>query len=112
MNASRRESHNDPHRNERDYPHIVEVMVPPASKLATLEAAWAWHQTYNAMHEWHRTRFLESRTGHGRTEEQNREFVCFVRFCFKDPRDAEGFKARFGGCLVAPKRSRRGASRA
>jgi hypothetical protein len=112
LNVSRRDSYNDPHRNERDYPHIVEVMVPPASKLATFEASAAWHQTHNDMLDWHYKRFLKDRRGHGRTEEQNREFVCFIRFCFKDPRDAEDFKARFGGCLVAPRHTCRGASRA
>jgi fructose-1,6-bisphosphatase len=101
MNASRRENHNDPRRNERDYPYIVEVMVSPASKLASFNASAAWHQLYNDMHDWHRTRFLEYRSGRGRTEEQNREFVCYVRFCFKERRDAEDFKERFSGALVA-----------
>jgi hypothetical protein len=95
MNASRRERYDDPRRNERDYPHIVEIQVPPVVGLQNLQEIAAWH----------RTRFLETRHGHGRTEEQNREFVCFIRFCFKDPRDAEDFSAKFGGVIV-PARSR------
>jgi hypothetical protein len=103
MNASRRESYDDPRRNERDYPHIVEIMIPPASKLTTFEEQSAWHQIHNDMHNWHRARFLQSRSGFRRTEEQNREFVCFIRFCFKEARDAEDFRIAFGGCLAAPR---------
>jgi hypothetical protein len=102
MNASRREQYDDPRRNERDYPHIVEVRVPPVVGLQNLQEVTTWHQT----------RFLQTRSGHGRVAEENREFVCYVRFCFKDPRDAEDFKAAFGGQSVAPKHKRRGASRA
>jgi hypothetical protein len=102
MNASRRELYDDPRRNERDYPYIVEVRVPSVVGLRNLPEMAAWH----------RTRFLETRHGHGRTEEENREFVCFIRFCFKDSRDAEDFKTTFGGQPAAPRSARRGASRA
>jgi hypothetical protein len=102
MNASRRERYDDPRRNERDFPHIVELRVPPVAGLQNLPEIAAWH----------RSRFLETKSGYGRTEEENREFVCYVRFCFKDPRDAEDFKAVFGGQSATPRHAQRGAFRA
>jgi hypothetical protein len=93
MNATRRQLYDDPRRNERDCPYIVRIPLTPAVGLG--------HATSMAIVEWHKTRFLQSRRGHGD-----------AAWCFKDQRDAEDFKARFGGCLVAPKRSHRPASRA
>src|SRR5687768_4361315 len=53
------------------------------------------------MQDWHRTRFLESRRGHGRTEVQGQEILSYIRWCFKDARDAEEFKAAFGGVIAS-----------
>jgi hypothetical protein len=93
MNATRRQRYDDPRRNEQDYPHIVEMRVPSRGLGRRLDD----------MHDWHRARFLESRRGHGRSEAQAQEIVSYIRWCFKDPRDAEDFKAAFGGLMVAPK---------
>ena len=90
MNASRRSLYDDPRRNEQDYPHIVEMPVPEGGLGRRLDA----------MHEWHRVRFLESRSGHGGW----RDGVWYKRWCFKEPRDAQDFKAAFGGAIVPPKR--------
>lgn len=92
MNA-RRQLYDDPRRNERDLPHIVELPVPEGG----------FRDQLAAMHDWHRKRFLQSRSGHGGC----RDGVWYVRYCFKEPRDAADFKAAFGGQMVAPPRSRR-----
>ena len=102
MNATRRQRYDDPRRNEQEYPHIVEMRVPGGGLGRRLDD----------MHEWHRARFLESRSGHGRTASEGFEIVSYIRWCFKDPRDAEDFKAAFSGAIVPPKRSRDGASTA
>lgn len=93
MNAARRQIYDDPRRNERDYPHIVEMRIPPGGLGNRL----------NDMHQWHHNHFLESRSGHGRTASEGFEIVTFIRWCFKDPRDAEDFKGSFGGEIVQPK---------
>lgn len=96
MNATRRGLYDDPRQNEQHYPHIVEMPVPGGGLGRRLDE----------MHGWHRGRFLESRSGHGRTEVTT-EIVSYIRWCFKDARDAEDFKAAFGGEIVPPKRGRR-----
>jgi len=70
-------------QNEREFPHIVELQVPPNGFGAQLDA----------MYEFHRKRDLEARRGRGeRREERN-----FVRWCFANRSDAEAFAKTFGG---------------
>jgi hypothetical protein len=70
-------------QNERDYPHIVELAVPPNGFGAALDA----------MYEFHRTRGLTDRRGRG----VRRDGQDFVRWCFANPADAEDFAKVFGG---------------
>ena len=73
--------------NERDFPHLVEMPVPPGG----------FGRHLDAMHDWYRTRGIESRSGRGRYEEGQH----FVRWCFADAATADAFKADFGGDRVA-----------
>lgn len=84
MNA-RRGLYDDPRHNERAYPYMVDIAVPEGGLGKRLDG----------MHDWHRARFLESRSGRGGC----RDGTWFVRWCFKDQRDAEDFMAAFGGTL-------------
>jgi hypothetical protein len=84
-----------PRRNEQERPHMVEIQVPGDGLGDRL----------NDMHDWHKARLLEARRGHGRTDVEDREIVSYMRWCFKDPQDAEDFRLAFGGALVTPERS-------
>src|SRR5215813_10430131 len=71
------------HMNERDFPHIIELELPPGGfRSQSLD--------FDAFH---RERSILIRRGRGRHEgEQFR-----VRFCFPDAATAEAFQQRFGG---------------
>ena len=88
---------NAPRRNEQEHPHIVEIRVPGAGLGARL----------NDMHDWHAGRLLEARRGHSRTAVEGGEVVSYIRWCFKQPKDAKDFRVAFGGALVTPERSRK-----
>lgn len=90
MNATRRDQYDDPRRNERDLAYIVELPVP--------EGGFGFR--LHDILDWHRTRFMEPRRGYGHYAEG----VWYVRWCFREARDADDFKVRFGGALVAPRR--------
>ena len=82
------------HQNERDFPHIVELALPPGgfrSQLSEFEA-------------FHRERRLQVRRGRGRNEAEQ----FYVRFCFADPATADAFRDRFGGTRMTytPERAR------
>jgi hypothetical protein len=66
-----------PRRNEQECPHIIEMQVPSTGLGNRL----------NDMHDWHRTRLLEARRGHGRTDVEDR--------------------AAFGGAAVTRERSKK-----
>ena len=71
--------------NERDFPHLVELLLPSggfAGRSAEMRA-------------FHRQRGIKLRYGQGRI--QGRERRWHVRFCFADPSEAEAFRHRFGG---------------
>ncbi len=68
MNAVRRQLYNDPHRNERDYRNIVEMRVPDGG----------FGQRLDDIHRWHRDRFLEYRSGHGRTTSESFIIVSYI----------------------------------
>jgi hypothetical protein len=70
-------------RNKRDFPDIVEMPVRPGG----------FRKRLDAMHEFHRSRGLDHRRGHGfRRDDQD----C-VRWCFADRRDADAFAKTFTG---------------
>jgi hypothetical protein len=68
---------------ERDFPHIVEIVVPEGGLGKRLDA----------MYDWHRERGIEAHRGSGRRE-QDRDII---RWCFADQEMADAFAAAFGG---------------
>jgi hypothetical protein len=77
--------------NERDYPHIVELALPPRGFRARSDAMLAFH----------RERGIQLRRGQGRND--NGQF--YVRYCFGTPVHADEFYDRFGGERLIPKPS-------
>jgi len=74
-------------RNERDYPHIVEMALPQGGfgrRLDDMEAA-------------HRGLGIQSRRGQGRHDDKQ----YYVRWCFADPQHAESFARAFGGKVIS-----------
>jgi hypothetical protein len=78
-----------PNDIEKGFPNIVEMPVPEGGLGRRLDE----------MHEWHRSRDLESRHGVGSRSAS----VWFVHWCFLNREDAEAFVSRFGGQLLGPK---------
>ena len=74
---------------ERDFPHIVEMAVPPRGFGSRLDT----------MYEWHRSRSIEGRRGRGRHEDDQ----DYVRWCFSDAYFATSFAAEFGGTVISEK---------
>ena len=74
---------------ERDFPHIVEMTVPPHGFGSRLDT----------MYEWHSARSIEVRRGRGRHEDD----ADYVRWCFADPNIAAAFAAEFGGTVIIAK---------
>lgn len=68
---------------ERDYPHIVEMPVPPMG----------FGRDLAAMHCWHSVRGLVPRNGQGKRVED----TDIVRWCFATPEAADAFREEFGG---------------
>src|SRR5258707_13993646 len=69
--------------NERDYPHLVELALPPGGFRARSDAMQAFH----------RERDIQIRRGQGRNDDGQ----FYVRYCFTDPADANAFWDCFGG---------------
>ena len=69
---------------ERDFPHIVETIVPPGSLGKRL----------NDMYEFHTQQGIRARLGLGRRDENGRDII---RWCFADPTIAFIFANEFGG---------------
>jgi hypothetical protein len=80
--------------NERDFPHLVELVLP-------LEASHTFFQEIDAFH---RERHIPVRRGRSRYEVK----PFYIRFCFPDGATADAFRNRFGGeCLMrTPARAR------
>lgn len=74
---------------ERDFPHMVEMAVPPGGLGRRLDA----------MHAFHAKRGIQSHQGRGRRDAEGRDYV---RWCFADAATADAFKAQFGGEIVIP----------
>jgi hypothetical protein len=81
--------------NERDYPHLVELVLPLGGFRSVLLEIDAFH----------RERHISVRRGRSRYEVK----PFYIRFCFPDAATADAFRNRFGGeCLTAPEKSARG----
>jgi len=78
---TRRKGERTSRANERDFPNIVELIVPPNG----------FGRTLDSIHEFHRQRGLEARRGRG----QRRDDQDYVRWCFASRDDADAFKTAF-----------------
>jgi hypothetical protein len=73
-------------RNERDFPHVVELALPPEGFRGVLLEIDAFH----------RDRRIPVRRGRNRYEGKQ----VYIHFCFPDAAIADAFRHRFGGeCL-------------
>ena len=73
--------------NERDFPHLVELALPPEGFRDVLLQIGAFH----------RDRRIPVRRGRSRHEAEQ----SHIRFCFPDTATADAFRNRFGGeCLT------------
>ena len=80
------------HSNERDFPHVVELALPPEGFRDVLLQIDAFH----------RERRIPVRRGRSRYEVK----PFYIRFCFPDAATADAFRDRFGGeCLTHAARS-------
>jgi len=74
-------------RNEHDFPHLVELALPPEGFRSVLLEIDAFH----------RERRIPVRRGRNRHEIKE----VYIRFCFRDSATADAFRSRFGGqCLT------------
>jgi hypothetical protein len=81
--------------NERDFPYLVELALPPEG----------FRSVFLEIDAFHRERHLPVRRGRSRHEVKQ----FYIRFCFPDAATADAFRNRFGGeCLThAPEKSAR-----
>ena len=70
--------------NERKYPHLVELLLPPGGFGSASDAMLAFHREHG----------IQPRRGRNEDED------FFVTFCFADPIHADAFQKRFGGALL------------
>ena len=74
-------------RNERDFPHLVELALPPEGFRSVLLEIDAFH----------RERRIPVRRGRSRYGAK----PFYIRFCFPDTATADAFRNRFAGeCLT------------
>jgi len=72
--------------NERDFPHLVELAVPPRG----------FRSAFLEFDAFHRERRIPVRRGRSRHEAE-----LYIRFSFPDAATADAFRNRFGGeCLT------------
>ena len=73
--------------NEQDFPHLVELAVPPGG----------FRDAFLEIDAFHRGRRIPVRRGRSRHEVKQ----VYIRFCFPDTATADAFRNRFGGvCLT------------
>jgi hypothetical protein len=85
----RRKSEITGHMNERDFPHLVELELPPGGFRNTR----GFRNKSHELESFHRERGIPIRRGRGRHEGEH----FYVRFCFSEAAIAEAFQQRFGG---------------
>ena len=74
-------------RNERDFPHLVELALPLG----------LFRSVFLEIDAFHRERRIPVRRGRSRHEVKQ----VYIRFCFPDAATADAFRNRFGGeCLT------------
>jgi hypothetical protein len=83
---SRRKGEITARMNERKYPHLVELPLPPGGFGSASDAMLAFHREHR----------IQTRRGRGRNEDEN----FFVTFCFADSTHANAFQKQFGGALL------------
>ena len=69
--------------NERDFPHLVELALPPGG----------FRSVFLEIDAFHRERRIPVRRGRSRYEVK----PFYIRFCFPDAATADAFCNRFGG---------------
>jgi|SRR5215472_425610 len=75
------------HVNEQDFPHLVELAVPPGG----------FRDAFLEFDAFHQERRIPVRRGRRRHEAER----FYIRFCFSDTATADAFRNRFGGeCLT------------
>jgi hypothetical protein len=67
---------------ERDFPHVVETVVPKGGLGKTLDA----------MHEFHKLHGIDAHTGKGQRDKNGHDYI---RWCFTNPGIAAKFKSQF-----------------
>ena len=73
--------------NERDFPHLVELALPPEG----------FRDILLEIHAFHRNQRIPVRRGRSRHDVKQ----SYIRFCFPDAATADAFRNRFGGeCLT------------
>jgi hypothetical protein len=73
--------------NERDFPHLVELALPPEG----------FRSVFLEIDAFYRERRIPVRRGQSRHEVKQ----VYIRFCFPDAATADAFRNRFGGeCLT------------
>ncbi len=73
--------------NERDFPHLVELALPPRG----------FRSVFLEIDTFHRERRIPVRRGRSRHEAEQ----LYIRFCFPEALTADAFRNRFGGeCLT------------
>ena len=74
-------------RNERDFPYLVELALPPGG----------FRSVFLEFDAFHRERRIPVRRGRSRHEVKQ----VYIRFCFRETATADAFRNRFGGeCLT------------
>ena len=73
--------------NERDFPYLIELALPPGG----------FRSVFQEIDAFHRERRIPVRRGRSRYEVK----PFYIRFCFPDAATADAFRNRFGGeCLT------------
>ena len=67
--------------NERDFPYVVEIVVPQGGLGKTLDAMYEFHARHN----------IHAKRGQGRRDHGG----LFIRWCFADPTIADAFAHEF-----------------
>jgi hypothetical protein len=79
---SRYKSRASPKSIEREFPHVVETVVPKGGLGKSLDDMYAWHHA----------RGIITMHGRGRRDENGRNYI---RWCFADPTTAKMFADEF-----------------